>query len=47
VEHARARPFVALGVLDDGDTPIGALVARTTDFDVNTPPRRVPASGVR
>lgn len=41
VHHARAQPFEALGVLDAGQPPVGALVSRTIDFDVHTPPRRI------
>ena len=40
---ARTRPFTDLGVIDEGQAPVGALVARTTTFDVHTPPRRMGA----
>ncbi len=41
VRRGWARPFEALGVLDAGQAPLGALVAPTCDFDVHTPPHRV------
>lgn len=45
VEHASTRPFTDLGVLDVDQPPVGALVCRTTTFDVHTPPRRMRAGG--
>jgi uncharacterized protein YqjF (DUF2071 family) len=35
---ARAGPFVDLNLVDDDQPPIAALVSRSVDFDVHTPP---------
>ena len=45
VLSARTRPFLALGVLDEDQAPLGAMACPTTTFDVHTPPRRVRADG--
>lgn len=42
VRAAHSTVFEALGLIDRGQPPAAARVVTTTEFDVHTPPRRLP-----
>ncbi len=41
IVHGWSRPFEEMGLLERGQAPLGAQVARSSQFDIHTPPTRV------